>query len=101
TAFSRPDVAAQLKLTEAQKSQIAAIQQKSRDAMRASMQGVDFRNMSPQDRQTMGAKFRAAQEDTNSKILAILSPSQKKQWNAMKGEPFKSPAPAPRQNARR
>jgi acyl-CoA reductase-like NAD-dependent aldehyde dehydrogenase len=100
-AITRPDVAAELKLTDDQKKQIGEVQQKAQADQRAMMQGVDFQNMSQEERAQFGAKMQAAQKATGEKLLALLTDDQKKTWKDMQGEPFKFPAPQPRAGATR
>lgn len=99
TALSRPEVAAQLKLTDSQKKQVASIIEKARDEQRSAMQGVNFQSMSQKDRQALFTRLQTAQKATNDKLTALLTATQKKQWTAMQGAPFKFPTPAPRNGA--
>lgn len=91
SALARKDIADELKLTEAQRGQIQTIQQQTGEAMRGAMQGVDFQNMTPEDRQKLGAKMQEIQKAAGDKILAVLTAAQRTQWKAMLGEPFKFP----------
>ncbi|HEV2473698.1 MAG TPA: hypothetical protein VGS41_13570 [Chthonomonadales bacterium] len=95
-ALTRPDVQDQLKMTDEQKKSVQDIQQKSMEEVRAAMQGVDFQNMTPDDRQKLGAKMRAMRSETNNKMLAVLTDDQKAQWKTMLGTPFNFPARQPR-----
>jgi hypothetical protein len=90
-ALARKDVADELKLTEAQRGQIQTIQQQAGEAMRGAMQGVDFQNMTPEDRQKLGAKMQEIQKAAGDKITATLTAAQRAQWKTMQGEPFKFP----------
>jgi Spy/CpxP family protein refolding chaperone len=92
---ARKDVAEALKITEEQKSKIEDIQRKSQEEMRNAMTGLDFRSMSPDDRQKMMTKMQDAQKATADKIAGVLTDDQKKQWASMLGEPFKFPAMQP------
>lgn len=95
-AFNRKEVAEALKLTDDQKTKIKDIQKKEADDRTAAMQGVDFRNMTPEDRQKLMDKNMEMQKASNDQILAVLTDDQKKTWKDMQGEPFKFPAAGPR-----
>src|SRR5438046_1074035 len=62
-----------------------------------SMQGVDFRNMSPEDRQQIRQKMEAFRKTYADKYVALLTSSQKTHWKQMLGEPFKLILPPPGQ----
>ena len=91
---TRKDVADELKLTEVQQKDIVEVQRRAEEDMQSAMAGVDFRNMSPEERQAMGAKMQAAQKATDEKITALLTDAQKAQWKEMQGAPFTFPANA-------
>lgn len=93
-ALTRKSVADQLKLTDDQQKQVAGLQTQANADRRAAMQGVDFQNMSAEDRQNLMTKMRDAQKAEGDKILALLTDTQKTQWKAMQGAPFTFPAPA-------
>ncbi|HZO91897.1 MAG TPA: hypothetical protein VFB38_26505 [Chthonomonadaceae bacterium] len=93
-ALTRKDVADQLNLTDEQRNQVRNIQEDAQARMQEMMQGVDFRNMSPEDRQQLMQKFQAARKEFNDKYLAVLTEAQKEQWNKMLGEPFHLVQPA-------
>ena len=87
-AFGRPDVAGKLQITAAQKTQLQSIQQAQGQQMRTAMQGFDFQNATPEDRQKAFAKFQEMQKATGDKMMAVLTPAQKAQWTKMVGKPF-------------
>jgi hypothetical protein len=91
-AINRKDVAEALKITDEQKKKIQDIQTTAREEMQASFQGVDFRNMTPEDRTKLGEKMAASQKATGDKVMAVLTDTQKKQWAEMTGPAFKFPA---------
>ena len=91
-ALARKDVATELKLTEEQSKQVAEIQRASGEEMRAAMQGVDFRNMSAEDRTKMMTKMQQSQKAAGDKVAALLTDAQKTQWKEMLGAPFTFPA---------
>lgn len=84
-AFTRPDVADALKLTEDQRAKIRSIEQESFQQMREAMQGVDRQNMTDADRQKLASLRKA----TDDKVVAVLTDAQKAQWKQMQGAPFK------------
>ena len=66
-----------LNLTDAQKDQIRKITEE-RDAARfAAMQGVDFRNMTPEQRDKMFADGQTRDKKFTDQITALLTPEQK------------------------
>lgn len=89
----RPALQEALKLTAEQKTKIADIERQSNEDRRAAMQGVDFQNMSAEDRQKLMDKNQSITKAAGEKIVAVLNDDQKKQWTAMLGEPFKFPQP--------
>ena len=92
-AIARKSVADELTLTADQQKQVADLQTQANADRRAAMQGVDFQNMSADDRQKMMTKMMDIQKATGDKILALLTDAQKTQWKAMQGAPFTFPAP--------
>jgi len=94
-ALSRRDVAEELKLTKEQQDKIRSIQQQALQEQQAAMQGVDFQNATPEDRQKFREKMEGIAKATSDKITALLTEEQKKSWTAMLGEPFKFPARGP------
>lgn len=93
-ALLRKDVQDELKMTDDQKTKVGTIQRDAMTAMRDSMQGVDLRNMAPEERTKFFEKMQAAQKATGEKMATVLTDAQKAQWKAMQGEPFKF-APTP------
>lgn len=91
-AFSRKDVIEALKITSEQQEKISSVQQERMQQMRESMQGVDFQNMTSDERQQFQAKMMAFQKETNEKTLAVLTAEQQAQWKEMLGAPFTFPA---------
>jgi len=96
-AFMRKDVIEELKLTKEQTEKIRALQREQQQAVRGAFQGVDFRNMTPEDREKMQAKMAGLRKAALDKALAVLTEEQQKQWKGMLGEPFKFPARMPGQ----
>ncbi len=83
-ALLHKDIADKLKLTDDQRKQIADIQQKSREDMRAALQGKNFRDLSDEDRQ----KLQEIRKTADEKMVAVLTDEQKDQWKDMQGEKF-------------
>jgi hypothetical protein len=96
-ALGRKDVADELKLTEEQRRKVAGLQQQANSEMQGMMQGVDFQNMSQDERQNLMRKMQDMQKATGEKIAAVLNDDQRATWKAMQGEPFKFPEFRPRQ----
>ncbi len=88
-ALARKENADGLKLTDEQRTKVADIQRASQREQREAMQGVDFQNMSDEDRQKLTSRMQAINKTANEKIEALLTDDQKKQWKAMLGDPFK------------
>jgi hypothetical protein len=94
-AFGRKEVREALKLTADQGEKIQEIQRSQMQAMREAMQGVDFQNMTDEERQAMQRRMEALQKATYDKCVAVLTAEQQKQWKEMIGEPFKFPTRRP------
>ena len=92
-AITRKSVADELKLTADQQKQVADIQTQTNADRQAAMQGVDFQNMSDDDRQKLMTKMQDVQKAEGAKLLALLTDTQKTQWKTMQGTPFTFPAP--------
>ncbi len=95
-AFTRKDVADELKLTEDQKKKIGDIQQAQFAKMREMFQGGGGQNATPEEQQKMRQQMQELQRGATEKITAALTDAQKSQWKAMQGETFKFAPPAPR-----
>lgn len=96
SALARKDVATELKLTDEQKTKIAAMQQQADADRRSAMQGVDFQSMSTEERGTLMTKMQDIQKASGEKMAALLTDAQKAQWKEMQGTPFAFRAPAGR-----
>ena len=87
TALIEPDVAAELKLTEEQRTQVQNALREPDEALRSLLLpgpgGVDPEQM----QQKIQALFR----QRDQKIQAILTPEQRQQWQALLGAPFAFP----------
>lgn len=95
--FGRKGVAEALNLTDKQKADIAKIQDEAGQQVRDAMQGFDFQNASPEERQKMNEGRQKIQKDALDKSMAVLTDAQKTTWKGLLGEPFKFPAPQRRQ----
>ncbi|MGC8668939.1 MAG: hypothetical protein ACP5VE_12570 [Chthonomonadales bacterium] len=91
-AFRNPEVVNALQLTQEQNDKIAGVLRDMMQAMRDAMQGVDFRNMTDDDRAKLQATQKRVSDEAMSKIQAILSDAQKAKWKEMTGAPFTFPA---------
>lgn len=85
-ALSDPKVAAKLELTDVQKKRIEAEQAASRDAMQQAFQGAR-----DQDRDQMRQRMQQLRQETEAKMLAVLTNAQKAEFEKMKGQPFTMP----------
>lgn len=89
----RPDVQAELKLTEDQKAMIREAFESERTAMQKAFQ--EFRSggqtMTDEQRQAAFARYREMRAGTSAKLSAVLTEAQKKQLQAMQGPPFTFP----------
>ena len=81
-AFSDPEVAKKLNLTDAQKTDIQAIQQEARQEMRPIFQ--EFQD----DREGAMKKMAELRKKTLAKIEAKLNDEQQKTWKELLGAPF-------------
>jgi hypothetical protein len=98
-ALARKDIADELKLTDEQKQKIVKIQTDMNEERRAAMQGVNFQEMSEEERAKMMTKMQDMQKAAGDKVVAVLTDEQKKKWKEMTGEPFKFPAQQNRRSA--
>lgn len=83
-AFARKEVADALGLTESQRSQVRAILDAQRQAQQDMFQGGGGGG----DRQAMREAMQKLREETNKKLLALLTKEQSDKWTAMLGKPF-------------
>jgi hypothetical protein len=80
-AFSDPEVARKLNLTDGQKKEIEEIGQAAREKMPSR---EDFQS----DREAAMKKMQEVNKETLSQITAKLNDEQQKTWKDMTGEPF-------------
>lgn len=92
-AFARKEVADALGLSEAQRNQVRSILDAQRQAQQEMFQGGGGGG----DRQAMMEAMQKLREETNKKLLAVLTKEQSDKWTAMLGKPFqiqRQPPPA-------
>jgi len=82
-AFSDPDVAKALNLTEEQQGKVKTIN----DETQAAMRGLFTPGQAP-DEDTRN-KMNDLRTKSGEKLLALLTPEQKTKWTQLQGEPFK------------
>jgi len=88
-ALTDPEIAEKLKLTDAQKKKIEETMTANRESM-----GTRVRELfqgGGGDREKAREQFRKLREEADAKVLAVLTSDQKKQLEALKGDPFEMP----------
>ncbi len=91
-ALTSDEVVKELGLSEKQVADIEA----AREAGRPQGGGAPQQGgtpPTPEERQKMMESFAKAREETNKKVLAILTPAQKAKWEKMLGKKFEMPMP--------
>jgi Spy/CpxP family protein refolding chaperone len=93
-AFSDPEIAKKLNITDAQKDEIKSITDESNAAMRELFAGFQ------DDREGTMKKIAEHRKETLAKVVAKLNDEQQKTWKEMTGAPFelKMEPPRPRNN---
>lgn len=86
-ALGDADVASKLKITDAQKQELAEVREKLGAEMRDKMREL----FSSGNRDGMREAFAKAREDMEKEVLAVLDTDQQKQFEEMKGEEFDMP----------
>ncbi len=81
-AFSDPEVATALKLTEDQKEKIQTIREDARKEM------TDLFKNAAGNREEAFKKMAGMRKEIAEKVTAVLNAEQKKMWKEMLGEPF-------------
>jgi len=84
-AIASPEVAAELKLTDDQKQRISAIMQEQQQAMRTLFQSAGGTGGFNADLRT---KMQTLRKDAETKLAAVLTEDQQKQWKEIQGTPF-------------
>jgi len=93
-AFSDPEIAKKLSITDAQKDEIKAIVDDSNEKLQELRQGIN------DDREGAMKKMAEVRKETLTKVVAKLNDEQQKTWKEMTGAAFTSyvPTPFPRRN---
>jgi len=91
-AFSDPEIAAKLNLTDSQKTEIQAISQESFGKF------ATIRTDHEGDREGMMKAFTELRKETLTKAEAKLNDEQQKTWKELLGAPFEYKADPPRNN---
>jgi hypothetical protein len=91
-AFSDPEVARRLNLTDSQKGDIRTIAQESREGTR----GLFGQDLSQEERQAAMKKIAEVRKAALTKVEAKLNDEQQKAWKELLGAPFDyKPDPRP------
>lgn len=83
SALTDDEVAAELKLTDDQKKQLASLQTQNETEMRDAFRQA--REAGAGDRDAMRAKMESLREAANARLLGVLTADQKTQWEQMQG----------------
>lgn len=89
-ALYRKDVADKLRLSSDQRQRIGTILEGEREEMRKAFEGFNG-TMTPDQREEIGRRFREVKEQTDARLTAVLTDSQKRHWQSMQGAPFRFP----------
>jgi len=89
-ALQDPEVSKKLGITTRQKEQIEKVQNESRESIRSQMESL----FQSGDREQIREKMTEFRKESDNKVLAILTASQKKTFEQMKGEPLELPEDA-------
>jgi len=87
SALTDPEVAKELKITDAQKKKLADVNQKNMETMRSKMQEL----FQGGNREGIREKRQEMRKEADGKVLAVLTGEQKKKFEVMKGEAFEMP----------
>jgi hypothetical protein len=86
-SLSIDEVGEELKITAAQKKELADAQEKNREGMREKMREL----FQSGDREGMREKMVTIRDENNKKLLDLLTSKQKSDFEKMKGEKFEMP----------
>ena len=92
-AFSRPEIAKQIGLTEEQQAKTENLQAASRFQARGGFGGFGGPGQSAEDRRAQFGRMQQDREKAQAEILAALTAEQKAKWAEMKGKEFQFPQP--------
>jgi len=87
SALTDPEVAKELKITDAQKKKLDDVNQKNRETMGARMREL----FQGGNREGIREKMQEMRKEAEEKVLAVLTGDQKKKFEEMKGEAFEMP----------
>lgn len=91
-ALARKEVADELRLSADQRQRIEGILDGEREAFRQAFESIKTGGTMTQDqREEIGRKFREVRGQTDVRLNGTLTDSQRRQWQAMLGTPFKFP----------
>ena len=85
-ALQRPDVAAELKITDEQKTKMREIQQAQMEEFRNGGFQFPGADATPEERQAFMKKMQDMQKASSEKVLKVLTEAQQKQFKEMQGE---------------
>jgi hypothetical protein len=86
-ALMREDIAKTLGLTQDQKNKLQEIQRTNMESMRQAM--MDAREGGEFNREEMQGMMEKNRKDSEAKMLAVLTSTQRTQWDTLLGKPFK------------
>ena len=92
-AFSRPEIARQLGLTEEQQAKIKNRQAGSRFQARGRFGEFGGPGQSEEDRRAQFGRMQQEREKAQAEVFAALTAEQKAKWAEMKGKEFQFPRP--------
>ncbi len=90
-ALFQPEIQTALKITPEQKTKLQGVQTEQREAMMQMFQSFQGQQPTPEQRQEIGKKMEDMRTQGDTKMLAVLTSDQKKQFDGMKGAPFTFP----------
>lgn len=90
-ALSRRDVADKLRLSTDQRQKVDAALDAEREAMKEAFRGFSGGTMTQGERDRIDQIFREVRAQTDARLNAVLTDSQRRQWQSMLGAPFKFP----------
>jgi hypothetical protein len=93
-ALQDEDIAKELGISDAQKAKLTEVRQANQEAMGAQMREL-FQGGGG-DREAARAKMDEIRKAGDTKVLAVLTPTQQKKFEEMKGKPFELPEGAGR-----
>jgi hypothetical protein len=86
----KPDVGAELHLTNAQQTKLSTARRKEAESLRELYKGIGA-GITPAQQAELRGKVSLIQQKTNSDLYDVLTDAQKSQFKSMLGTPFKFP----------